>query len=189
MRPLQSLDLDHIHYCFNIVLLNVYHENTQHWCQQHPYSESGRVNDDRHEVEKALYFSFSHSGTEPLYQISCSEYLPRQDQWIHSDEIDEDFTFRLWQEVDLTTTFQRKSCHSGRTEPRKRSGRLYDIQGEMDRVMRSIMRTSTVRVEQPLADKWERATEVVQGLERAGKHFHMYKKKETERCRVSWQPL
>ena len=74
-------------------------------------------------------------------------------QWILADEIDDDIKFPFWQEEDLKSTFQRRRCHRGRPGPRKRSETLSEIQRERDKVMQSIIRTSAVRFEDPLADQ------------------------------------
>ena len=111
------------------------------------------MKDDRYEVEKAVNFRFSHTGRDPLYQIRWKAYLPSDDQWIHADEIDDDIKFRFWQEEDLKPTFQGRRCHRGRPGPRRRSETLSEIQGERDKVMQSIIRTSAVRFEEPLADQ------------------------------------
>ena len=111
------------------------------------------MKDDRYEVEKAVNFIFSHSGRAPLYQIRWKGYLPSNDQWIHADEIDDDIKFRFWQEEDLKPTFQRRRCHRGRPGPAKRSETLSEIQGERDKVMQSMIRTSAVRFEEPLVDQ------------------------------------
>ena len=108
---------------------------------------------DRYEVEMAVNFRFSHPARDPLCQIRWKGYMPSDDQWIHADEIDDDVKFRVWQEEDLKVTFQRRRCHSSRTGPRKRSEKLSEIQGEREKVMQSVMRTSAVPFEEPLADQ------------------------------------
>ena len=111
------------------------------------------MKDDRYEVEKAVNFRFSHPARDTLYQIRWKAYLPSDDQWIHADKIDNDIKFRFWQEEDLKLTFQRRRCHRGRPGPRKGSETLSEIQGEREKVMQSIIRTSAVRFEEPLADQ------------------------------------
>ena len=111
------------------------------------------MKDDRYEVKKAVNFKFSHPARYPLYQIRCNGYLPSDDQWIHADEIDAEVKFRFWQEENLRPTFQRRRCHRGRPGPRKRSETLSEIQGEREKVMQSIIRTSAARFEEPLADQ------------------------------------
>ena len=110
------------------------------------------MKDDRYEVEKAVNLMFSHLAREPLYQIRWKGYLPSQDQRIHGDEIEEEVKFRFWQQEDLKPTLQRNSYHRGGTGPRKRNEALSKIQEERDRVMQGIMRTFTVRLEEPVAD-------------------------------------
>ena len=80
-------------------------------------------------------------------------YLPSDDQRIHADEIDDDVKFRFWQEEDLKPTLQRRRYYRGRPGPRKRSETLVEIGGEREKVMQTIMRTSAVRFEEPLADQ------------------------------------
>ena len=147
------VDLRHIHNTVHIGLLKPYHENNQQVCPERHYAEPGPVKDDRYEVEKAVSFTFSHPARDPLHQIRWKGYLPSDDQWIHADVIDDDIKFRFWQEEDLKTTFQRRRCHRGRPGPRKRTETLSEIQGERETVMQSIIRTSAVRFEEPLADQ------------------------------------
>ena len=111
------------------------------------------MNDHRYEVEKAVNFKFSHPARDPLYQIRWKGYMSSDDQWIHADEIDDEIKFGFWQEEDLKPTFQRRMCHRARTGPRKRSETLSEIQGEREKVMQSIIGTSAVRFEEPLADQ------------------------------------
>ena len=77
--------------------------------------------------------------------------VPNQDQYIYSNEIEEDVKFRFWQEEDFRPTFQRRRGHRGRPEPRKRSETLLEIPVERDKVMLGKMRTSAVRLQEPVA--------------------------------------
>ena len=85
------------------------------------------MKDDRYKVEQAVKFKFSYLARESPYQMTCTGYLPSQDQWIHSDEIDEEVKFRFWLEEDLKPTFRRGWCHGGRTGPERRSETLSGI--------------------------------------------------------------
>ena len=91
-----NFDLCHIHNTFHIGLLKPHHEDMQQVFPQRHYAEPGPVKDHRYEVDKAVNFQFSHPAREPLYQINWKGYLTSDDQWIHSDEIDEDVKFRFW---------------------------------------------------------------------------------------------
>ena len=146
-------DIHHIHKTFQIGLLEPYCENNQHEFPHCHYSQPGPGKNDRYEVEKAVNFKFSYPASEPPYQIRYKGYLLSQYQWIHSDEIDKEVKFRFSQEEDLKPTFQRRRSHKGRLGPRKRSETVSEIQGERDRVIQSIMRSSAVRFEQPVADQ------------------------------------
>ena len=148
-----NFDLRHIHNTFHIGLLKPYRENNQQVFPEGHYAEPGPVKDDRYEVEKAVNFRFSHPARDPLYEIRWKGYLPSDDHWIHANELDDDIKFRFWQEEDLKPTIQRRRCHRGRSGPRKRSETLSEIQGEREKVMQSVMRTSAVRFEEPLADQ------------------------------------
>ena len=99
-----NAELWHIHKAFHIGLLKPYCENNQLEFLQCHYSESWPMKDDRYEVEKAVNFRFSHAAREPLYQTRWKGYLPCQDQWIHSNEIDEEVKFRFWPESHLKAT-------------------------------------------------------------------------------------
>ena len=148
-----NFHLRHIHNTFHIGLLKPYRENNQQVFPERHYAEPGPVNDHRYEVEKAVNFKFSHPARDPLYQIRWKGYMSSDDQWIHADEIDDGIKFGFWQGEDLKPTVQRRRCHRGRPGPRKRSETLSEIQGERDKVMQSIIRTSAVRFEEPLADQ------------------------------------
>ena len=130
-----------------------YRENNHHEIPQRHYSEPGPVKDDRYDVEAAVNYRFSHPAREPRYQIRWKGYLPSQDQWIHSDEIDEEVKFTIGQEEDLQPILQRRRCYEGHSGPTTRSEILFEIQGKRDRVMQCIMRTSAVRFEEPVADQ------------------------------------
>ena len=146
-----NFDLRHTHNTFHIGLLKPYRENNQPVFPQRHYVAPGPVKDDRYEVEKAFNLRFSHPARDPLYQIRCKGYLPSDDQWIYADAIDEEVKFRFCQEEDWKPTLQRRRCHKCRLGPRKRKETLSEIQGERDRVMQGVMRTSAVRFEEPLA--------------------------------------
>ena len=148
-----NFDLRQIHNTSHISLLELYRENNQEAFPLRHHAKPGPVKDDRYEVEKPVNFKFSHPARDPLYQIRWKGYLPSDDQWIHADEIDAEVKFRFRQEENLKPTFQRRRCHRGLPGPRKRSARLSDIPGERDRVIQSILRTSVVRFEEPLADQ------------------------------------
>ena len=148
-----NFEIRHIHNTFHIGLLKPYHENNQLVFPERHHAEPGPVQADRYEVEKAVNFRSSYPARDPLSQIRWKGYLPSDDQWIQADEIDDDFKFRFWQEDNLKPTFQRRRCHRGRPGPRKRNETLSEIQGERDKVMQTIMRTSAVRFEQALADQ------------------------------------
>ena len=120
-------ELHHINKSFHIGVLKLYHANNHQEVLQHYYSEPGLVKDYRYEVEKALKCMFSHSARERLYHTRWISYLPCQDQWIHSDAIDEEVKFRFWQEEDLKPTFQRSRCHRGRPGPRTRRETLCEM--------------------------------------------------------------
>ena len=111
------------------------------------------MKNDGYEVEKAVDFSISHTAREPPYDIRWQGYLPSQDQWIHRDDIDAEIDCIFWQEEDLKPTLQRRRCHIGSPAPTNRRGILSDIRGDRDGVMQSIMRTSTVQFEEPVADQ------------------------------------
>ena len=146
-------DLRHIHKTSHIGLLKPHRENHQDQFPQRHYNQSGRVKDDRYEVEKVVNFRSSHAAREPLYQIGWKPNLTSQDQWIHRNKIDEEVKFRFWQEEYLKPTLQRRRYHRGRPERRKRSDTHAEIQGERDRVMTGIIRTTTVQFEEPVADQ------------------------------------
>ena len=149
----RNFDLHHIHNTFHIGLWQSYRENNQEVFPQRHYAPPGLVTDDRYEVEKAVIFRFSHPAREPLQQIRWKGYLPSDDRWIHNDKIAEEVKFRFWQAEDLKPTFQRRRCHRGRSESRKRSETLSNMQVERDRVMQSIMITSSMQLVELLADQ------------------------------------
>ena len=111
------------------------------------------MKNDGYEVEKAVDFSISHTAREPAYHIRWQGYRPSQDQWIHSDDIDAEINFICWQEEDLKATLQIRRCHIGSLGPTNRRSTLSDISGDRDGVMQSIMRTSTLQFEEPVADQ------------------------------------
>ena len=88
-------DLRHINKTSHMGRLKPYDANNQHEVPQGPYNEPGPGRNNRYEVEKPIYFSFSRTWREPLYHMKWKEYLVRQHQWIHSDEIDEEVKLRF----------------------------------------------------------------------------------------------
>ena len=148
-----NTDLHQIHKTLHIGLLKLYRENKQPEFPQRHNSEPGPVRDNRYEFENVVNFRFHHLAREPLYQIRWKGYRPSQDQWIYSDQIDEEVKFRFWQEEDWKPTLQRRRCHRGRPEPRKRSETLSAIQAERDRVMQGMKTTSALWFEDPVADQ------------------------------------
>ena len=92
--------LRHIPKTFHIGLLKLYRETNRHELPQRHHREQGPLKDDRYGVEKRVNFRFRQPAREPLYQMRWKGYLPSQDQWIHSDEMDEEFKFRFWQGED-----------------------------------------------------------------------------------------
>ena len=145
-------DLCHIHKTFYIGLVKHYRKNNENELPQRHWSEPAPVKHDRYEVEKAVNLVFSQPPREPLYGIRWTGSQPSQDQWINSDDIDDAGTFKSWQEDYLKPTWQRRSYHRDRTGPRKWSETLAQSIAERNRVMQGMMRTFTVRFEDPVAD-------------------------------------